>query len=50
MKYIAKVYEDGDFAGYLTKEPDTEPTYNRGEAMKFESRKQLKDFLISFQF
>ena len=48
MKYIAKVYEDGDFAGYLTKEPDTEPTYNRGEAMRFESREQAKKHLTQY--
>ena len=45
---VAKVYEDGMFLGYLTKEPDTEPTYNRGEAMRFKSREQAKKHLDKY--
>lgn len=39
---VAKVYEDGMFLGYLSKTPDTEPTYDRNKAKKFKSGKKAE--------
>lgn len=41
--YIAKVYSDGEFLGYLTNSKKySEPTFNKKEAMKFNSRAEAK--------
>lgn len=45
---LAKVYEDGMYLGYLTEEPDTEPTYDRSKAMPFKSIKEAKKHMALY--
>jgi len=45
---LAKVYEDDMYLGYLTEEPDTEPTYDRNKAKKFKSKAEAEKYLALY--
>lgn len=45
---LAKVYEEDMYLGYLTEEPDTEPTYDRNKAKKFKSKAEAEKYLALY--
>ena len=47
--YIAKLYSDGEFVGYLTDyNKNPEPTFNKKEAMQFNSKAEAKKELAQW--
>lgn len=47
--YIAKLYSDGEFVGYLTDSNKyAEPTFNKKEAMQFDSKAEAKKELAQW--